>query len=167
MVSLVDITPTILDWMNVPGPSEYGLHGRSLLPILEEQNPPGWDVIHASHIFHEITMYYPMRVIQHGSLKLIVNLAHQLPFPTASDIFASPTWQGIINGPARLMGRRTVEAYINRPREELYDLEQDPAEVHNLVGDPRYGDHLHSLRKRLRAWQEETGEPWVVKYEYE
>ena len=46
-------------------------HGRSWLPLLEQKNADGWDQIGASHTFHEIQMYYPMRVVRENKLKLI------------------------------------------------------------------------------------------------
>ncbi len=55
MASWVDILPTILDWAGVKTPA--GLAGRSLLPILDEERPKGWDEVYGSHQFHEITMY--------------------------------------------------------------------------------------------------------------
>ncbi len=45
-----------------------------------------------------------------------------------------------------------------RPREELYDLQQDPHEVHNLADDPGSREVLESLRARLDKWVEETGD---------
>ena len=42
MVTLADITPTILDWTGVVGP-KYALHGRSLLGIVDQEHPAGWD----------------------------------------------------------------------------------------------------------------------------
>jgi N-sulfoglucosamine sulfohydrolase len=55
MVSWVDVMPTILDWSGVKPPA--GLAGRSVLPILEQEKPQGWDVVYGSHQFHEVTMY--------------------------------------------------------------------------------------------------------------
>ena len=65
------------------------------------------------------------------------------------------------------MGVRAVSAFLRRPAEELYDLQADPDEVKNLVGESKHAATLEVLRKRLRAWQEETKDPWVVKYEHE
>jgi len=166
MVSFIDIVPTILDWTGAE-PPPYGLPGRSILPILEEENPPGWDEIFASHTFHQITMYYPMRAIRTRRYKYIRNLAHKLDYPFASDLYNSPTWQGILRRGDSMMGVRPIEAYIHRPEEELYDLESDPNEVNNLAADSRYANVLDDLRKRLRVFQEETDDPWMVKYFYE
>ncbi|MBI3282155.1 MAG: sulfatase [Acidobacteria bacterium] len=60
MVSWVDLLPTALDWAGAK-PPDYPVHGRSFLPVLEQENPSGWDQVYFSHTFHEITMYYPMR----------------------------------------------------------------------------------------------------------
>src|SRR5262249_12701860 len=71
MASWIDVTPTILDWTGVAGPSRYALPGRSLLPALNE--PRGWDEIYASHTFHEITMYYPMRAVRTRRHQYLLN----------------------------------------------------------------------------------------------
>ncbi len=165
MVSYIDIVPTILDWAGAEAP--YELPGRSILPILEEENPSGWDTIYASHTFHEITMYYPMRVIRTRRYKYILNLAHQLDYPFASDLYYSTTWQGILHRKAKMMGVQNVESYIHRPKDELYDLEKDPNEVNNVANNSQYAYVLTDLKNRLRKFQEETDDPWIVKYEYE
>lgn len=165
MVSWTDIAPTVLDWTGVK--DAPALPGRSLVPVLDQENPPGWDVVYGSHVFHEITMYYPVRTIRTRTHKLILNLAHQLPFPFASDLHGSATWQGVLSRGDVMFGRRTVDAFINRPREELYDLEKDPDEVVNLIDDRASEAIRDDLRARLRKWQEQTKDPWVVKYRYE
>ena len=53
-------------------------------------------MVFGSHQFHEITMYYPMRMVRTRTHKLIVNLAHELEYPHASDLWGSATWQGIL-----------------------------------------------------------------------
>lgn len=45
-----------------------------------------------------------------------------------------------------------------KPAEELYDLANDPHEIHNLAGDPRYADQLKRHRFLLQSWIEETGD---------
>ena len=41
-----------------------------------------------------------------------------------------------------------------RPREELYDLEEDPHELRNLAADDEHHDTLIRLRNELDAWIE-------------
>ncbi|MBP7934940.1 MAG: sulfatase [Phycisphaerae bacterium] len=165
MVSWVDIAPTILDWGKAKVPKE--ISGRSLLPILGQSDPAGWDVVYGSHTFHEVTMYYPMRMIRTRQYKYILNLAHELEYPFASDLWGSVTWQGVLSRADKQYGQRSVQALIHRPQEELYDLAKDPDEIHNLAADPVHADALKELRARLRAWQEETKDPWIIKYRHE
>jgi N-sulfoglucosamine sulfohydrolase len=166
MVTWADLMPTILDYAGAEGP-DYGLHGRSFLDVLDEDNPAGWDQIFASHTFHEITMYYPMRVIRTRRYKYILNLAHALPFPFASDLYASDTWQGVLKRDDTMFGNRTVDAYLHRPWHELYDLKSDPHELVNLADDPAHAEILSKLQSHLRDWQRRTKDPWIVKYDYE
>jgi len=183
-----DVTPTVLDYCGVTPkptppiqtrenvgkrvkgrgkPQPYKFHGRSFLSILNQENPKGFDEVYASHTFHEITMYYPMRVIISGNFKYTFNMAHQLPYPFASDLYASPTWQGVLKRNDKMFGKRTVYAYLNRPRDELYDLETDPHEIHNLAYDSKYQAKLLELQTKLKAWQKATKDPWFLKWEYE
>lgn len=166
MVNYADITPTILDLCGAT-PKDYAFHGRSFASVLDQDHPTGWDEIYASHTFHEITMYYPMRVVRQRRFKLIWNIAHGLPYPFASDLQASATWQAILKSRSPVYGKRRVEAYLHRPAFELYDLDNDPHEVHNLAGDPAYRDVLERLKGRLRTFQERTKDPWILKWDYE
>jgi N-sulfoglucosamine sulfohydrolase len=165
MASWADIAPTILDWAGVKGPSRYALPGRSLLPALSTDRATGWDDVFASHTFHEITMYYPMRAVRTRRYKYILNLAHQLPYPQASDILNSPSWKAIASRKPEKMGSRDMATYIRRPAEELYDLDRDPNEVRNIVGDAASAPPLKELREKMAAFRERTRDPWFRKEE--
>ena len=165
MVGWIDVLPTILDWTGTKAPTV--LAGRSVLPILDEENPQGWDTVFASHQCHEVTMYYPMRMLRTRTHKYIRNIAYKLDYPLAADIYDSPTWRGILQRGATMMGDRRVESYLHRPLEELYDLKRDPHELKNVATDPSYADALKDLRERLKKWQTATRDPWLVKYRYE
>ena len=43
-----------------------------------------------------------------------------------------------------------------RTRWELFDMDDDPAEMHNLADDPAHGSVLRALAARLDEWEAET-----------
>lgn len=161
MISWADLAPTLLDLADV---SSVPMHGRSFKVAMETTSPTGWDETYASHTFHEVTMYYPMRVVRTRRHKLLWNIAHGLPYPFATDLHASETWQATLTQGLTHYGRRRVEDYLHRPQFELYDLEQDPHEVDNLVTNT---DLLEGLQDKLRSFQQRTGDPWILKWNYE
>ncbi len=166
LINYTDLAPTILDIAGGQrGWAEF--QGRSFKYVLEAEHPKGWDVTFASHTFHEITMYYPMRVVRQRRYKLIWNIAHGLDYPFASDLWEASTWQATLRRGDKYYGKRTVEAYLHRPKFELYDLENDPHEVKNLAENPKYVKILGELKEQLKAFQKRTKDPWIVKWQYE
>ena len=160
MVSWVDLVPSVLEWTGAPPPAGYQLPGRSFLPVLEEENASGWDQVFLSHTFHEITMYYPMRGIRTREYKYIRNLTPEMDFPHASDLFESPTWQGIVRRQDKMMGARSVASYLRRAAEELYDLRADARETNNLASHPAHRRTLEELRRRVEEFRLRTNDPW-------
>jgi N-sulfoglucosamine sulfohydrolase len=166
MVNWADLTPTILDFARAT-PRSHEFHGRSFRSVLEREHVADWDTVYASHTFHEVTMYYPIRVVRERRFKLIWNIAHGLEYPFASDLWGSATWQATIRDKPKLYGKRTVEAYLHRPKFELYDLQNDPHEVKNLADDPQYKSDLERLQAKLNAFQQRTKDPWLLKWDRE
>jgi N-sulfoglucosamine sulfohydrolase len=166
MISWTDITPTILDLAGAL-PAKSTFHGHSFRKLLEEQTVNGWNEVYASHSLHEITMYYPMRAVRTSQYKLIYNVAYQLPFPLALDLVKSFTWQGSIQTGSTHYGKRSVEAFLHRPKFELYNIEKDPAEIHNLADNAEYKDIFNQLLQKLKQFQQQTQDPWIHKWEYE
>lgn len=186
LVCWADLAPTILDWCGVEpkphvairptendGKLDQGpkrpvkFQGKSFVEAISQEHPEGFDRLFASHNFHEITNYYPMRVLIDGDDKLIFNIAHPLPYPFASDLYASPTWQEILTSNRGYYGRRKTEDYLQRPRFELYNLKADPDEVDNLADDPEHAERLERMQATMKAWQKKTRDPWATKWEYE
>ncbi|MDI1248730.1 MAG: sulfatase [Lacunisphaera sp.] len=166
MVTWADLAPTLLEVASVPtDPAEFD--GRSFRAGLDGGELRGWDEIFASHSFHGITMYYPMRVVRTRQHKLIVNLAHELTFPNANDLYHSPTWISVERSAGQQLGRRTIEQFLHRPKLELYDLIRDPDEIHNVADDPVYQTVKAELLRKLKAWQAATKDPWLHKWSYE
>ncbi|KAM9769918.1 N-sulfoglucosamine sulfohydrolase [Menidia menidia] len=169
LVSLLDITPTILDWLSVPFPAHslpggpVLLTGRSLLPALVSE-PRDWTTVYSSQSLHEVTMYYPMRSVRRGPFHLLQNLNFLMPFPIDQDLFVSPTFQDLLN---RTRGGRPthwfkgLHQYYYRERWELYDTRTDPLETENLAALASHRGVLQDLRQRLQKWQWATADPWV------
>jgi len=44
----------------------------------------------------------------------------------------------------------------DRPAEELYDLNKDPHELHNLADAPNYQEQLMKMRTQLNEWIKKT-----------
>jgi arylsulfatase A-like enzyme len=57
--------------------------------------------------------------------------------------------------------RTAKHKYVFRAHEidELYDLESDPSERINRIGEPSYKDQILELREQLLEWAEQTGDP--------
>jgi len=52
-----------------------------------------YGAVFASHIHHEVTMYYPMRAVRTKRYKLIHNINYKMPFPIDQDFYISPSFQ--------------------------------------------------------------------------
>lgn len=190
MINWADLTPTILDFAGIYNSeilSDYlpekeremktkngipvfnNFHGKSFKQVMDTGDDSGWKETYASHTFHEITMYYPMRVAIDHNYKLIWNIAHGLEYPFATDLWASATWQSVLNNEKtiKMYGPRPVEDYLNRPKFELYNLESDPLETKNLSDNPDFKDILETMKGKLKSFQKRTQDPWIAKWKHE
>ncbi|PQO43486.1 sulfatase [Blastopirellula marina] len=198
LISHVDITPSLLDFAgaldrekNAPkqpinanqfwkergeqleenrsGGNKFNVyHGKSWIPLLSNPGGDHHKYVIASHTFHEIQMYYPMRVYRDKQYKIIWNIAHKLDYPFASDLWAASSWQAQWKkGPDAPYGGKTVREYVERPEFEFYDIERDPHETKNLAKDPAYASTLEEYKAKLKAEQKRLHDPWVMKWDYQ
>lgn len=160
MASFVDVLPTLLDWASAPMPDDgRPRDGRSLLPLLGRgEAPEGWDAVHGSHTFHEVTNYWPTRFLRTRRFKYHRNVAWQLPFPISTDIYGSLSFEAM-----RRAAPESIDRRVHRPAEELYDLDADPMETTDLATDPAMSGVLEDLRTRLEDWQRRTQDPWLYR----
>ena len=143
MLSNIDLFPTVLDATATPSPED--VMGRSFWPLLA-----GGEYEANEQIFAEKSTAFDdiKRCIRTPRYKYIRNFdaGPQLRLPT--DIEISLT--------RRDMGDAHLEP---RPPTELYDLEADPLEQRNLVGNPTFGEMEQRLRNELDRFLTDTNDP--------
>ncbi len=159
LVSTVDILPTLLAAAGIEPPETAG---QSLLPWLTAGPPAGREVLCAEHTAHGPANYFPRRSIRGQRYKLILNLLAGRPNPVKG-VDGCAAWQASRN-PA-LEGseiRGVYDTYHAPPAVELYDLEEDPNEFHNLAGRPEVAEVQARLLSQLEAWRRETNDPLLA-----
>ena len=113
-------------------------------------------------------MYYPMRVIRDDQYKLIWNIAHPLPYPFASDLWAASSFQAQYQqSMSAPYGQKTVREYIHRPEFEFFKIDQDPHEANNLAGNSKHTAALELYKEKLKAAQSKFHDPWIMKWKHE
>lgn len=187
LVSLIDLTPTILDAVEVEHKGKHKMTGSSLIEILksEEQKTldTSGDAVYAGRERHSSSRWnnlgYPQRAIRTVQYLYIRNFTPER-WPAGSprriedgkltpmhsgyhDIDAAPTMDVM----TQQAGNPNFNRYLylavgKRPAEELYDIENDPGSVNNLALNPAFEEITERLRNRLSDKLEETGDPLVT-----
>ncbi len=156
MVSTVDILPTILDAAGATGDVE--MHGRSLRPVLEHADAPWREYLAGEDHVHG-PPWYPQRAIRDARYKLIHNLlagkARPTPFVDGDIGYVTSREDRYAGTPVRA----AFDTYFDPPEFELYDLEKDPWEFHNLAGKAEYAEVEKRMKAALKAWRHETDDP--------
>ncbi len=160
LVSTIDLMPTFLEVAGVANPPD--LPGRSFLPMLRGESPDWRDHLYTEFHLHSGHNYYPQRTVRNGRYKLIHNLLAGELNPgydfTNKRFFDDGEIERVLaTAPPHV---RAAYARLRiAPEYELYDLQTDPWEFHDLVADPAYGDVLERLREKLASWRERTEDP--------
>ncbi|PWD98443.1 sulfatase family protein [Marinilabilia rubra] len=160
IVSLMDLGPTVMSLAGIE-PPEY-MDGKAFLGKYKK-TPPRKYAFGSADRFDEHTDM--SRSVIDGRYVYIRNFMPQLPLIyrlfyreqiEMTRLLLEMNRKGQLSGDA---------AYIfmdSKPVEELYDLKNDPDEVHNLAGNREYQDKLEELRAALAAWQLETGDKGFI-----
>lgn len=176
-VSLTDIAPTVLDAAGLAVPEV--MTGRSLLPVLRSQQQGRIDE-QRDHVFTAVERHtwcrpegatYPSRAIRNYDYLYIRNFEPQR-WPTGGPTFVSSnrTFHGDVDAcPTKTFMVEQQEdfprefdlCFGKRPLEELYAVNDDPGQVHNLADDPQYASMKEELWKQLREHLRATGDPRI------
>ena len=133
IINNTDFAPTILDFAGVQVPES--MQGRSIRPILGGTTPTDWRTatyyrywMHMAH--HDNPAHYGVRT---KNAKLIFFYGLPCGAPGAQQQPTPPYW-------------------------ELYDLEKDPHEMHNVFRDPQYAALRADMLKLLDQKKAEVGD---------
>ncbi len=155
MVSLIDLAPTSLAAAGIALPNWFdgidllapGFQGHDRIFAARDRCGDAPDRIRAvrTERWKYIRNFEPQRSYsQYSGYK-------KLQYPVL-------TLMAVMHQQGRLSGPREGWFADSRPEEELYDLEKDPWEMHNLATDPAQADTLARLRGELETWIEDTGD---------
>jgi len=162
-ISGVDFFPTVLEAAGLPVPK--GLDGFSFLPLLKGRKQPGRE-----RVFTQIDMKaggdaVPMRCVQDKRFGYIFN-------PWADGKFWYRNNNEGLTMKAMVEAAKTdpgiagrVKMFRYRVLEELYDLQNDPDCLNNLVGDNAFAPRLRTMRKLLGEWMRRTNDPLLEAFE--
>jgi arylsulfatase A-like enzyme len=98
-----------------------------------------------------------------GSNPPTVEQMTQNTFVTLPDEDAGPTKAWLVERRDDPEWKRYFDhAYGKRPREELFDLRNDPHQMHNVAVESEYATVVDKLRQQLLAELEKSGDPRLV-----
>ncbi len=152
LTELIDVPATIEALAGItPGHTHFG---RSLLPVIAGETDE-----HRDAVFAEGGRLYGEESCK--GLELVDEpFDENLYWPTLR-LYRS---ERPSIGKAAMVRTRKFK-YVHRlcEQDELYNLEQDPYEVNNLIRDPAYREVLFDLRERMLTWYLETADTVPLK----
>lgn len=165
MLNLVDLLPTLVEVAGGSPPQQ--IDGQSFADVLTGKRSEHRDQIFTTHSGDGRMNAYPIRSVRTPDWKYIRNLQplaeHHTHIDRGKAVDGNAYWQSWVDkaktDPA---AAAIVERYHRRPAEELYDLQSDPHEQHNLAADPRHGARLQRLRADLDGWIRQQGDADVA-----
>ncbi|HEX8523306.1 MAG TPA: sulfatase [Tepidisphaeraceae bacterium] len=153
---LVDILPTFIQAAGGTPPTD--IDGRSALALLRNPSESHRQAIFATHTGDKEMNRAPMRCIRTTHYKYIQNLAPEIKYTTHISEGGSAdgatywrSWEAKAQQDPQ--AKFLIDRYRHHPAEELYDLENDPNEFHNLAADPDHQPVLNQLRQQLHDWR--------------
>ena len=163
MISAVDLTPTLLDIAGLKPTATFD--GRSFLPLLLGKSQEGRDHIIKEYNENVGGGCHPMRGVQTKRFLYLFN-----PWSDGLNKFKTAT-TGTLSyrkmrqvAPSDPAMAERLRLFDHRVVEELYDVENDPDCLHNLVDLPKYAAKLNQLRATLEDWMVKSKDNALVPF---
>ena len=166
MIQWIDILPTLIEVAGGEAPKD--IDGRSFASVLRGTAKEHRSEIFTTHSGDGDKNVYPIRSLRTGDFKYIMNLIPDHAHTTHIDRGggSGDGWryfdEWVAAAKTDSTAATTVHSYHQRPGEELYDIRNDPDELHNLAADPAQGERLTSMRSQLEAWMKSQGDKRIV-----
>ena len=144
-VTHLDVYPTLCEVAGVDKPD--WLQGESLIPLLRGEVEALHEATFAEMTYH--AAYEPQRSVRTERWKYIRRF----------DDFPGPVLANCDDSASKAIWVEAGWAERTVPREQLYDLVLDPAEMNNLAADPSCAEALAEMRRRLEEWMRATDDP--------
>jgi len=156
VVTLLDLAPT---WLALAKATPIPrTEGRSLLPLLKGGSLPEAPAFFERNWHDNLDL---IRGVRFRKNLLIHNYLPERPYEPTFDLADSPTWKSILDlheGKKLSAAFEGLYFHSPRPEVELYDVEADPFQLHNLAADPRQASTVHSLEILLSNWMVATND---------
>jgi uncharacterized sulfatase len=153
LVCFLDFAPTMLSIAGVEVPRE--MQGQI---ILGPKAAPERRYIFAARDRMDET-YDRIRSVRDKRFQYIRNFNPELPYAQRiaymEEMPTMRVWRKL-HADGKLNAVQDAFFAATKPREELYDVDADPDEIHNLASDAKYRDKLDELRAALDRWIIET-----------
>jgi len=157
MVSAVDLLPTLLDVCKIEHPP--GLDGRSFAPLLKGETQDGRDMVFKEYNENVRGSRDPMRAVETRRFLYIFNPWSNGQRVMATATTGTPTYRRmaqLAKKDAKMAARH--DFYQHRVPEELYDVQNDPDCLVNLIDSGAHQQELAKLQAALEAWMVATGD---------
>ena len=160
LVTMIDLLPTFQELTGIE--VSPGLPGRSLLPLLSGEQAEWREYLFTEFHMHSGHNFYPQRTVRDSRYKLIHNLLYNevnpdFQFTMNKFIDEDAFYRELEKSPSHI--REAYTLLRDPPEYELYDLQNDPYEFHNLAGQADVRSILEGLKAELQQWQEQTDDP--------
>jgi hypothetical protein len=158
-VSLIDLGPTVLNLAGADIPTY--MQGQI---ILGPHTAPARQYIYCHRDRMDETSD-TIRCVRDRQYKYIRNFHPELPYAQPIKYMDKiPTMQEWrrLDREGKLVFPQNLFFAKTKPKEELYDVVNDPDEVHNLAADPDCADQLTRLRASLDQWMKSTNDLGLV-----
>lgn len=150
LISTIDIAPTLCELAGTGISETY--QGISFVPVLLDYSAETRDYISAEHNCHDYQAHE--RAVRNHKFLYIRNSFPELNASPPADAVRSITYQQMIKMyKAGELNENHLDCFISsRTGEELYDVVNDPFQLHNLAGNQEYAVSLNEMRNLLNNW---------------